>query len=59
MFNSPPAVRRIPVIPFIISIQTTSSHETVVLPFGAPMNLKVDWGDGTPIDTGLTVNVEH
>ena len=46
---------------FITTWQTTSASETVTIPTngGETYNYNVDWGDGSPVETGLNGDASH
>lgn len=41
---------------FTIVMRTTGASETVTLPMAGNNNLDIDWGDGSPVDTGVTAD---
>lgn len=45
---------------FITTWQTTAANETITIPTtGSGYNYSVDWGDGSPVSTGVNSNISH
>ncbi|MEQ9659156.1 BspA family leucine-rich repeat surface protein, partial [Fulvivirga sp.] len=53
-------VIRSPGPPFVTTWQTTTPGESITVPtLGGPYLYDVDWGDGSPVETGFTGNAQH